>query len=183
MALAPELVKLVRTHVEEREKATDPEGLRRVLRVEIESQDHYSHRAHPAGKPQLEMVVDEPKERGGKDLGPAPLAYFLTGVGTCFLNQLVSVSIAQGIDIRLQRMQVKGEFQRQVGGGFQHITQELFLDGDASEDVMQGLTEKAEAFCFIHNTLRNAVKMTTLIHLNGKEVVRRTSDPEALAGR
>ncbi len=182
MAVEMELLEIIRQRVVDREQATDPEKLRGSRRVDIESVDHLTYRARDTATPNFEIVVDEPHERGGRNQGPSPIAYFLTGAGACLLNQFIIVSIAEGLNLRFQQNQVKGEFRREVGGSFQSITQDVFVEGDASEAVMQKLTEKAEAFCFIHMTLNKAVKMTTVVHLNGKEVVRRISEPAVPAG-
>ena len=42
---------------------------------------------------------------------------------------------------------------------------------------MARLAERAEGLCYVHNTLKSAVKLTTVVHLNGREVVRRVSEP------
>ncbi len=182
MAVEPELLETVRRSVANQENNTDPEKVRGITRVEIENVEHLTHRARPTTETQFELMIDEPQERGGHDQGPAPLAYFLTGSGACLLNQFIKVNIAQGLGLRFGQVKVKGEFQRKLGGGFQSITQEVYVEGEASEEVIQRLTEKAEAFCYVHNTLRNVVKMTTLVFLNGKEVLVSTSDPQMPTG-
>jgi len=74
-------------------------------------------------------------------------------------------------------MTVRGDYHRDVGGGFQAITQELYAEGTLDPGGVEMLTERAEAFCYIHNTLNKAIKMTTIVNLNGEECVRRVSEP------
>ena len=123
------------------------------------------------------MIVDEPPERGGTGSGESPLSHFLTGAGSCLLNQYIRVAVAEGLDVTFTSMNVRGDARRDVSGGFEHIQQELFAEGTVSEDAMARLAERAEGLCYVHNTLKGAVKITTVVHLNGQEVVRRVSNP------
>ena len=55
--------------------------------------------------------------------------------------------------------------------------QEVHAEGSLSKGDLERLTERAEGFCYIHNTLSKAIKMTTVVYLNGEEAVRRVSNP------
>lgn len=181
MAVTAEQLEQVRQGVIEREGAADPESLRRLIRVEINPVEHFTYEAHSPAEPHLKMMIDEPKARGGGEQGPSPTVYFLTGSASCLLNQFLRVSIAEGLDLRFTQMQAKGEFQRKVGGGFVSITQEIYAEGSASQEELEKLTEKAESFCYIHMTLNKVLTMTTVLYLNGKEVVRQVTGPEKAA--
>ncbi len=74
-------------------------------------------------------------------------------------------------------MTVRGDYHRDVGGGFQAISQELYTEGALDQAGIETPTELEEAFCYIHNTLNKAIKMTTIVYLNGVECVRRVSEP------
>ncbi len=181
MAVTAEQLDKVRQGVIEREGAADPESLRRLIRVEINPVEHFSYEAHSPAEPQFKMMIDEPKARGGGEQGPSPTIYFLTGSASCLLNQFLRLSIAEGLDIRFTQMQAKGEFQRKVGGGFVSITQEIYAEGSASQEELEKLTEKAESFCYVHMTLNKVVTMTTVLYLNGNEVVRQVTGPDNAA--
>ena len=62
-------------------------------------------------------------------------------------------------------------------GGFEHITQEVFATGTIGGAEMASLAERAEGFCCVHNTLNKAIKMTTVVNLNGEDISRRVSEP------
>ena len=87
------------------------------------------------------------------------------------------MAIAESFDLRFTRMNVQGEFRRGVGGGFEHIVREVFAEGSLPPAEIERLAERAEALCNVSNTLKRAVKLTTVVHLNGEEVVRRVSEP------
>lgn len=178
MAVSAEQLEQVRNGVIEREEAVDPESLRRLIRVEINPVELFTYEAHSPAEPLLKMMIDEPKARGGAEQGPSPTTYFLTGSAACLLNQFLRVNIAEGLNLHFTQMQAKGEFQRKVGGGFVSITQEIYAEGSASQEALEKLTEKAESFCYVHMTLNKVLKMTTVLYLNGTEVVRQVTGPD-----
>ena len=177
MVLTAETVDIIRKGVEGREALNDPERIRAIHRIAIEVEEGLRYRATRPGETQFATTVDEPAERGGTGAGPGPLTHFLTGAGSCLLNQYIRVAVAEGLDLRFTAMNVRGDARRDVGGGFEHIQQELFAEGTVAEDAMVRLAERAEGLCYVHNTLKHAVKLTTVVHLNGQEVVRRVSEP------
>lgn len=87
------------------------------------------------------------------------------------------VTYAEELDLRFNKVDVRGENQRSLGGGFETITQELHADGDVDEATMAHVCERAQAVCFTHNTLKHGVKLVTVVHLNGEEVLRSVSEP------
>ena len=172
MAGNPELVEKIRGSIASREQSTDVGRLHRLVRVETDPAEPITYHAHSMGEAKFTLEID-----GGKHQGPSPLIYFLTGVGACLLNQFVRLGIARELDIHFRQVEVKAELQWQVGGGFEHITQELYAEGSVSVEELQELAEKAEALNYVHNTLSKATKLTMVVHLNGKEAVRRVSGP------
>ncbi len=180
MAMSTETVDIIREGVEGREALSDPERIRGIHRIAIEVEEGLRYRATRSGEARFATIVDEPTERGGSGMGDGPLTHFLIGAGSCLLNQYIRVAVAEGLDLTFTSMNVRGDARRDVGGGFEHIQQELFAEGTVSADAMERLAERAEGFCYVHNTLKNAVKLTTVVNLNGQEVVRRVSEPRAL---
>ena len=102
------------------------------------------------------------------------------GAATCLLNQFIRLAVARDIDVQFEEMSARGERDRGIGGAFRHITQEVYARGSASQQQVEELTAQAEAFCYVHATLSKSVAMTTVVHVNGREVVRRTSEPPAI---
>lgn len=177
MTVTPGQVEIIRAGVRAREGSRGPEWIRGIDRIEIEVGEGLSYRARALAEPNAVMTVDEPSERGGTGQGNTPLAHFLAGAGSCLLNQFVRVAIADDYDLRFVRARVRGEFHRNLGGGFEHVTSEIYGEGRLSDDQAESLTQRAEALCCVHNTLSKAIRMTTVFHLNGREAVRKVSGP------
>jgi uncharacterized OsmC-like protein len=125
------------------------------------------------------MRVGEPVDRGGLGVGSSPLSLVLAGATSCLMNQFIRSSVADDIPVRITGASAKGEFSRVVGGGFERITVELRGEGALSPDAARAYVEKAEQLCYIHVTLRRAVRMTTILILDGEERARSVTGPEA----
>lgn len=177
MTVTTKQVEIIRAGVRTREASRGPEGIRGIDRIEIEVSEGLSYLARALAEPDAVMTVDEPPERGGTGHGNTPLAHFFAGAGSCLLNQFVRVAIADGYDLRFVRARVRGEFQRNLGGSLECVTSEIYGEGWLSDGQAESLTQRAEALCLVHNTLSKAIRMTTVFHLNGREVVRKVSGP------
>lgn len=120
----------------------------------------------------LEFIIDEPPERAGLDAGPNPLAYFLAGAASCYLSQLMIVSISARVVYEDVRMSARGYFDRRtIGGSFSRFVYDLKVTGDVTPETLIDLASRAEKMCFAHNTLvRAGVALTTNVLLNGEEV-------------
>ncbi len=180
MAVSTETRETIRKGIEEREHTPNDPTIRGLVRVDIQVSEGLTYHAQTPSEPQFTMTIDEPQERGGGGQGPSPLVYFLTGAASCFLNQFIRIGIAKDIDLEFTEMHVRGERDRGVGGAFQHSTQEVHAQGSASQAEVEALTTQARAFSYVHATVRKAVTMATVVHVDGVEAVRRTSEPPAL---
>lgn len=178
MALTDKQIELIRGGVQKRERRSHAHTIRGVDRIEISVEGGLHYRAREVNGQQTVMHIDEPSERGGEGTGNSPLGHFLTGAGACLLNQFVRISIAEGYDLAFTAANIRGEFSRDVGGAFERITSEVYADGHLDRAAADTLTERAEALCYVHNTLRRAVQMTTVFYLNGVEIVRKLSQPD-----
>ncbi len=177
MALTERQIDLIGDGVHKRERPSPAATIRGIDRVEISVEDGLHYRAREVDGQQTVMHIDEPPERGGQGTGNSPLGHFLTGAGACLLNQFVRIAIADGYDLTFSRARIRGEFSRDAGGAFERITSEVYADGSLLAAAAERLTERAESLCYVHNTLSRAVRMTTVLYLNGAEAVRRTSQP------
>ncbi len=177
MALTAKQIELIRDGVQRREHGLHAPTIRGIDRIEITAEAGLHYRAREINGQDSVMEIDEPAERGGGGTGNSPLGHFLTGAGACLLNQFVRIAIAEGYDLTFRRAYIRGEFSRDVGGAFERIASEVYADGTLGADQAQQLTERAESLCYVHQTLRRAVSMTTVLFLNGEEAVRRTSAP------
>lgn len=177
MVLSTEKVDIITKGVHERELMRDAERIRGINRVEIVAGEGLSYTAYKPGEEHAVMTIDEPPGRGGTGYGPSPLAHFLTGVGTCELNQFARISIAERYDLEFVRVKVRGDYRRDVGGGFTKITNEIYAEGTMPAAIVGPFMERAEGFCYVHNTLGRAIDLVTVLYINDVEVGRRETSP------
>lgn len=163
-----ELTAVIIEHVRKRHEADDEEFLFGSDRVDLKRVDHLTM---VASKRDFTFTVDEPPERGGKDKGPNPLAYFIAGAASCLMNQYLTDSVFRGVEIRDLEMTARGHFDRRIGGSFSDIVYDLRLSSSSSAEDILSLAKEAETMCYAHNTLKKAgVKMTTNVFLNGRKI-------------
>src|SRR5207245_698417 len=70
---------------------------------------------------------------------------------------------------------LRGRVHHRVDGGFTDLVYDIQLTGEISDDAIKPLSAEAERYCYVHNTLRNAVPLTVRLHLNGRKVAERIS--------
>jgi len=123
-------------------------------------------RCREGGK-KYRFLVDEPASRGGLARGPAPLSYFLGAAGACLLTQYAKLAILHSLGIDTMKILVLGHIDRHLGGGFTDITYQVRLTGSESPERVKRLADEAERCCFVHNTLKRALRTSTRLYLNG----------------
>ena len=161
-------VDIIREHVKKRHEANDEVFLFGSERVDLRRVDHLTLEAR---KRDFRFTVDEPEERGGKDRGPNPLAYFISGAASCLVNQFLTDAIFREVKLENVELSARGHFDRRLGGAFTEIIYDVRLTSPASREAIVSLAEEAENMCYAHQTLKKAgVKMTTNIFLNGKQI-------------
>lgn len=168
MTKEEDLVATIKEHVRKRHEANDEGFLFGSERVDLRRVDHLTLGARKRG---FHFTVDEPEERGGKDKGPNPLAYFIAGAASCLVNQFLTDAIFRGVKLEDVEISARGHFDRRLGGAFTEIIYDLKLTSPAPKEAIVSVAEEAEKMCYAHQTLRKAgVKMTTNIFLNGKAI-------------
>ena len=109
MTADEQLVATVKEHVRKRHESTEEGWLFGSERVDLTRVDHLTVQGR---KRDFMFTIDEPKERGGKDRGPNPLAYFLAGAASCLLNQFLSDAIYRGVQLDNAELSARGHFDR-----------------------------------------------------------------------
>jgi uncharacterized OsmC-like protein len=176
MPRTPQQIDAIRSGVRNREAIHDSSQVRGLNRIEIQVRGTFAYEARNLSEPIGGMSIDEPEDRGGDGTGPTPLSHFFAGVGACLLNQFIRVSISEDYSIAFEKAHVRGEFGRNVGGRIERITTEVYGHGSLSSAEVDPLIARAEALCYVHNTLAPATAMTTILYMNGVEVGRRGTD-------
>ncbi len=176
-ALTQAQVERIRAGLRTREETADPIGMRGIERIEIEVVGGLAYEARNPHEPAGLMRIGEPVERGGSGIGSSPLSHFLTGTAACLLNQFVRIAAAERYAMDFTGATARGEFRRESGGGFQRITCEIHARGELSDELAQGLVERAERLCYVHCTLSRVVEMTTILVVEDRERARRRAGP------
>jgi uncharacterized OsmC-like protein len=97
---------------------------------------------------QHHIVVDEPLEVGGTDAGPGPTDLLLASLGSCFTLAVGHVAAKRGIAVGAIEVTVTGTYE---GPSFRDLAIDVYLD--APEDRIEELLRRAQAVCYVSNTL------------------------------
>jgi tetratricopeptide (TPR) repeat protein len=174
---SPDAIETIKKGIEDR-RSRDSSRLI-TMRIDIDAGTALAYRARKLGPEEHHlMLTDEPESRGGKDTAPSPLGLFMTGLGTCLMNQFNRLAISADLDLIFTGSQLQAPFSGEPGGDFKHFTQDVYAEGNVSEAQIEELMNEVDDFCRISVTLRRVVPMTTILHVNGAEVSRREYMPE-----
>jgi uncharacterized OsmC-like protein len=123
------------------------------------------------------LESDEPEERGGTNLAPAPLSYFLMGAAFWLLTQIARFAHLYEVQIEDGKVDVRCTFDVSdklgldgPGAAFESVTFAVALQSAASADQVRRLIEHAERGCHAAQTFRNPIPVSTTATLNGKKL-------------
>lgn len=106
------------------------------------------------------VLVDRPVEKGGEDGGMMGGEYLLTGLGGCFMSNLLAAIRAREADIGNVHLEVNGTLAA-APSRFSAI--EVVYAQAADRALLEKLVEMADRACISSNTLRQAVPLTLRI--------------------
>jgi|GEM_PF-382141 uncharacterized OsmC-like protein len=150
-----------------------------TIRVDLKHKEHLNFQGFAKEGGSFTLEIDEPPERGGHGRGPTPLNYFLLGIGSCLLMQWAKLSILENLGIDALEATVRGHIDRRIDGSFNDIIVDIRIRGRSEEaEKIRRVAKDCERLCFVHNTLRRALPLTTNIELNGQAVYKSTVGPE-----
>ena len=125
------------------------------------------------GKFHLES--DEPAARGGTDLGPTPLQYFLAGAAFCLLTQIARFAPLYDVPLEEVQADVRAEFNAADKfvtdgghGAFEQVTYSITVRSNAPPERVRLLIEHAERACHAAQSLRQPVPVSLEVQLNGR---------------
>jgi putative redox protein len=94
------------------------------------------------------IAVDEPTSVGGSDTGPGPTDLLLASLGSCFTLAVSHVAAKRGVELRAVEVSVTGTYS---GPAFSDLVLDVYIDAD--EDRIEELIQRAQAVCYVSNTL------------------------------
>jgi len=125
------------------------------------------------GKFHLES--DEPAVRGGTDLGPTPLQYFVAGAAFCLITQIARFAPLHDVPLEEVQADVRAEFNAadkfvtdDSNGAFEQVTYALTVRSSAPAERVRLLIEHAERACHAAQSLRQPVLVSLQVQLNGQ---------------
>lgn len=173
MRVIPELKDAILGFDQARVKGTHERG---TIRTDLRNIEQLHHEARLR---EFTVTIDEPQANGGTNSGPNPLGYFLIGAASCFFNQIAKITIIRGLKIDTLEMTAIMHLDLAKPGG--HVTDmayDLRLTGSETKEKLVGMLQEAEDGCFVHQTLKKAMPITSNIRLNGIGLVTHTIGPE-----
>ena len=104
------------------------------------------------------VLVGRPVEKGGEDRGMMGGEYLLTGLGGCFMSNLLAAIRAREADIGNVHLEVNGTLAA-APSRFSAIEVVVYAQA-ADRALLVKLVEMAARACISSNTLRQAVPLT-----------------------
>lgn len=109
------------------------------------------------------LIIDEPENLGGKNLGPNPVEYLLFALGGCLGIVIQVVSKEMNLKLDGVKINLKGELNplRFMGkdfserAGYKKITVEIDIKSNEPKEKLQELIKKVEERCPISDNIRN----------------------------
>ena len=115
----------------------------------------------------FEVVMDQPKNAGGKGLGPTPLEVILGTVAGCFGTIGRYIAHQQKIELRGMQFEMEADYDpdgllgrnRDVRSGFQALRVTVSIDADLQPEQKQAFLELIEERCPLADNLVNGTRL------------------------
>ncbi len=124
------------------------------------------------------LTCDEGSALGGDDAAPPPLGYLSAGIAFCLLTHLSSYVRAREMKIDSIRIEQRVNFSttlvtdaEQMGdlkGSCDGVETHVIVEGSEPEDKVQELVRVSENACMAMQSIINATRKSTHLHLNGR---------------
>jgi putative redox protein len=127
---------------------------------------------------------DEPQDRGGTNRGPAPLEYLLASLGLCQQTMIARNLVLLNLSVESVRIELKGYFDRRGGHienitprGVEEIRLKVLFESPEVAETIRRVMDAVELQCYVFNTLRRAVAISTEVFLNGERILQHEDEP------
>ncbi len=109
---------------------------------------------------QFTVLLDNLEDNGGNDTGPMPTELFLTALGGCYSSAFVYFATKMRINVRELRVTVSG-LRSESPPQFTQIRITVMPTLDKMyEEKLSRLSELAEKYCTVGNTIKNMTEIT-----------------------
>jgi uncharacterized OsmC-like protein len=112
--------------------------------------------------------ADHPAVLVGRDNGPTPVEFVLHALAACLTAGIANVAAARGIKLTEVRSTVTGDIDLNgilglnpnVRNGYQHVTVQFTVKGDAPAERLRELVEQSRARSAVYDVLTNQVPVS-----------------------
>jgi uncharacterized OsmC-like protein len=109
--------------------------------------------------------ADHPAVLVGSDNGPTPVEFLLHGLASCITAGLANIAAARGVTLHEVRSTVSGDIDLngilglnpEVRNGYQQITMDIAVKGDAPAEVLASLVEQSKQRSAVYDVITNSV--------------------------
>ena len=117
------------------------------------------------------VYMDQPKNAGGADLGPAPPELILAAYAGCVGSIGRIIAFQEKITLRGMTFVVEADYdpdrllgrKTEARPGFQEIRLKVNIDADLDDEAKQAFLDKIEQRCPVGDNLINSTKLITLL--------------------
>lgn len=108
--------------------------------------------------------ADHPAVLVGRDQGPTPVEFLLHALAACLTAGIANIAAARGVTLTEVRSRVSGEIDlngilglQDVRNGYQQVTVQLVVSGDAPEEVLREIVEQSRQRSAVYDVLTQGV--------------------------
>jgi len=117
------------------------------------------------------VYMDQPKNAGGADLGPAPPELILAAYAGCVGSIGRIIAFQEKITLRGMTFEVEADYDpdRLLGrettarSGFQEMRLKVKIDADLDDEAKQAFLDKIEERCPVGDNLINSTQLLTVL--------------------
>jgi uncharacterized OsmC-like protein len=108
--------------------------------------------------------ADHPAVLVGRDNGPTPVEFVLHALASCVTAGIANIAAARKVTLTEVRSTVTGDIDlngilglQDVRNGYQQITVNFVIQGDAEEQVLRDIVEQSRSRSAVYDVITNGV--------------------------
>jgi uncharacterized OsmC-like protein len=111
------------------------------------------------------MDADHPAVLVGSGEGPTPVEFLLHAIAACLTAGVANIAAARGVTLTRVESRVTGDIDilgllgldDTVRNGYEAISVDIRISGDAPDDVLRGIVERSRARSAVYDVLTNGI--------------------------